>query len=51
MNFEGLQDEMIRLIRGEEIIVDTDDFRNDFAAFRSKDDVLTLLIHLGYLTR
>ena len=50
MNFEGLQDEMIRLIRGEEIIVDTDDFRNDFTTFTSKDDVLTLLIHLGYLT-
>ena len=50
MNFEGLQDEIIRLIRGEEIKVDTDDFQNDFATFTSKDDVLTLLIHLGYLT-
>ena len=50
MNFEGLQDEIIRLIRGEEIIVDTDDFQNDVTTFTSKDDVLTLLIHLGYLT-
>ena len=50
MNFEGLQDEIIRLIRGEEIMVDTDDFQNDFTTFTSKDDVLTLLIHLGYLT-
>ena len=50
MNFEGLQDEIIRLIRGEEIKVDTDEFQNDFATFTSKDDVLTLLIHFGYLT-
>lgn len=39
-----------RLIAGEEIEVDTDGFENDFETFRSRDDVLTLLIHLGYLT-
>ena len=37
-------------IAGEEIEVDTDNFENDFETFRSRDDVLTLLIHLGYLT-
>lgn len=30
--------------------VDTSGFQNDFVRFRTKDDVLTLLIHLGYLT-
>lgn len=32
------------------IEVDTDSFENDFETFKSRDDVLTLLIHLGYLT-
>lgn len=50
MDFEGLQEIIARLISGEEIEVRTDRFENDFETFKSKDDVLTLLIHLGYLT-
>ena len=50
MDFEGLQETVSRLISGEEIEVDTESFENDFETFGSKDDVLTLLIHLGYLT-
>lgn len=50
MDFEGLQEIIARLIAGEEIEVRTNRFENDFETFRSKDDVLTLLIHLGYLT-
>ena len=50
MDFEGLQELVARLIAGEEIEVDVDGFENDFESFKSKDDVLTLLIHLGYLT-
>lgn len=49
MDFEGLQENISRLIAGEEIEVDTGGFENDFETFRSRDDVLTLLIHLGYL--
>ena len=49
MNYEGLQEDVVRLIAGEEIEVYTDDFGNDFETFTSKDDVLTLMIHLGYL--
>ena len=49
MNFEGLQDDVLRLITGEELEVDTNGFNNDAENFNSKDDVLTLLIHLGYL--
>ena len=50
MDFEGLQETISRLISGEEVEVDTDLFENDFESFKSCDDVLTLLIHLGYLT-
>ena len=50
MDFEGLQEIIARLIAGEEIEVRTSRFANDFETFRSRDDVLTLLIHLGYLT-
>ena len=50
MDQMGLQADIIRLIAGEEIEVDPDSFRNDIETFTSKDDVLTLLIHLGYLT-
>ncbi len=50
MDFEGLQETISRLVSGEEIEVDTDLFENDFDIFKSCDDVLTLLIHLGYLT-
>ena len=49
MDFEGLQEIISRLISGEEIEVDTESFENDFETFKSRDDVLTLLIHLGYL--
>lgn len=50
MDFEGLQETTSRLISGEEIEVDTESFENDFETFKSRDDVLALLIHLGYLT-
>lgn len=50
MNFDGLKETVLRLISGEEIDVSTDEFKNDFVSFRKKDDVLTLMIHLGYLT-
>ncbi|MEY8429153.1 AAA family ATPase [Lachnospiraceae bacterium 48-42] len=50
MDEDGLQNDIIKLVSGESIIVDTEGFENDFETFKSKDDVLTLLIHLGYLT-
>ena len=49
MNMEGLRDDIVRLIAGEDIVVDVSTFSNDMVTFNSKDDVLTLLIHLGYL--
>lgn len=50
MNFDGLKDDVIRLLAGESCSVDTVGFQNDLNVVRSKDDVLTLLIHLGYLS-
>ena len=39
-----------RLIAGESVPVNPDKFQNDMTTFNSADDVLTLLVHLGYLT-
>ena len=47
---DELQEKIARLIAGEAVTVYTDDFENDFETFKSDDDVLTLLIHLGYLS-
>lgn len=49
MDFDGLQEMIARLIAGEEVEVRTSSFENDLETFKSRDDVLTLLIHLGYL--
>ena len=49
MNFDGLQEDILRLIAGEELEDCTDSFVNDFETFNSRQDILTLLIHLGYL--
>ena len=49
MNFDGLKDDIIRMLSGEHVYVDTTEFRNDMRIIRSKNDVLTVLIHLGYL--
>ena len=49
MNFEGLKDDIIRMLSGESVYVDTTEFTNDMNIVRSKNDVLTVLIHLGYL--
>ncbi len=50
MDEDGLQDDIARLISGKEMNVDTEGFENNFETFKDKDDVLTLLIHLGYFT-
>ena len=50
MDFDGLQETVASLIAGSEVEIHTDGFQNDLERFGSKDDILTLLIHLGYLT-
>lgn len=49
LNFDHLRDDVLSMIAGEKIPVNTGSFANDMTTFRTKDDVLTLLIHLGYL--
>ena len=49
MNFEGLKDDVLSMIAGESVPVNTGSFTNDMTTFHTEDDVLTLLIHLGYL--
>lgn len=49
MDFDGLKTAIIEMISGDAVEVDTNSFQNDMVRFGSKDDVLTLLIHLGYL--
>ncbi|MCD8018049.1 MAG: AAA family ATPase [Clostridiales bacterium] len=49
MNYDGLKDSIIAMIGGQRIRIDTLSFQNDMTSFKSKDDVMTLLVHLGYL--
>lgn len=49
MNFDGLKEAIVKMISGGTCKVDTNTFENDMTSFQSKDDVLTVLIHLGYL--
>ena len=49
MNFEGLKDDVIYLLSGGKCSVNTLSFQNDLSVVRSKNDVLTILVHLGYL--
>ena len=49
MNYDGLKDAVIGMLAGGRCGVNPDKFQNDMTSFQSKDDILALLIHLGYL--
>ena len=49
MNFDGLRNDIITMLSGQAVEVDVSSFQNDTVHFENKDDVLTYLIHLGYL--
>ena len=49
MNYDGLKDDILKMLSGGKVYVNTDTFQNDFSTVASKDDALTALIHLGYL--
>ena len=49
MNYDGLKNAIIEILSGASIKVNTAAFKNDTVNIQSKDDVLTYLIHLGYL--
>ena len=50
MNFEGLKDDIISMLSGGRCRVNPAGFENDLSVVHSKDDALTVLIHLGYLS-
>lgn len=49
MDFDGLRTDIVQMLGGGRVRVNTRSFQNDMCHFKTKDDVLTLLIHLGYL--
>lgn len=49
MNYEGLKDDIMTMLAGGKVGVNTETFQNDFWTVSSKDEALTALIHLGYL--
>ncbi len=49
MDFDGLQQDVVQMIGGASLPVNPRRFQNDMTSIETKDDVLTLLVHLGYL--
>lgn len=50
MDFDGLKSAIIKMLAGEAVEIEVNSYQNDMVTFEDMDDVLTLLIHLGYLT-
>ena len=49
MDFDGLKETVARLMEGEHLPVSLGTYQNDMTSMACRDDVLALLIHLGYL--
>jgi hypothetical protein len=49
MDFDGLKESIVQMLGGAHCPVKTIVFQNDMTSIQSRDDVLTLLVHLGYL--
>jgi len=49
MDYDGLKEAVAFLMDGGRLKIDTSTYQNDMTTFHSKDDILSLLIHLGYL--
>jgi len=49
MDFDGLRAAIIEMLSGDAVTVNALTFQNDMVNLKSRDDVMTLLIHLGYL--
>jgi len=50
LDFDGLKDKITWMLAGESVPIEAESFTNDMTTFDSADDVLTLLVHLGYLS-
>ena len=49
MDFDGLKSAVIEMLSGDEVKVSTATFKNDTVNIQNRDEVLTYMIHLGYL--
>lgn len=49
MNMVGLRDSIIEMLGGGRCTIDPETFQNDMTTFQNKEDVISLLVHLGYL--
>lgn len=49
MDFDGLKSAVIEMLSGAEVKVNTATFKNDTVNIQNRDEVLTYMIHLGYL--
>lgn len=49
MNYDGLKSAIIEMLSGDQVKIDVTSFQNDTVHFANRDDVITYLIHLGYL--
>lgn len=49
MDFDGLKDAVALLMDGGRLQIDTSTYQNDMTTFHGRDDILSLLVHLGYL--
>ena len=50
MNYDGLKDAVIRMLAGDKVQINTGTFSKDMTTFQGKVEVLSLLVHLGYLS-
>ena len=48
-DYDGLKEAVALLMNGGRLQIDTSTYQNDMTTFTGRDDVLSLLIHLGYL--
>lgn len=48
-DYDGLKDAVAFLMDGGRLRIDTSTYQNDMTTFHGRDDILSLLIHLGYL--
>ncbi|MBQ9008503.1 MAG: AAA family ATPase [Clostridia bacterium] len=48
-DYDGLKESVALLMDGGKLRINTSTYQNDMITFHSKDDILSLLVHLGYL--
>ncbi|MDE6517064.1 MAG: ATP-binding protein [Acetatifactor sp.] len=49
LDMDGLKEAIIQMLGGEKVRIMTGSFQNDMTSIKNKDDVMTLMVHLGYL--